>query len=68
MLSEVLFKAWQGGFAVQSNFARYHAQEVAAAASTGLITTQLNGRSYGKRWYITKKGLEAYNECYQQGH
>jgi hypothetical protein len=66
LISDVLRKAWTGGFSTQSNFARSHAQAVAAAASVGLITTSLGGMNYGNRWYITKKGLESYDECYKR--
>lgn len=61
----VLEKAHKGGFKTKSNFARELANEVAVAASIGLITTRTKGNQYGTTWYITKQGLESLNECYQ---
>lgn len=62
----ILGKAHKGGFKTKSNFARKYANEVAIAASIGLITTRLNGVNFGTTWYITKQGLETFYECYQR--
>jgi len=48
--------------ATQSNFARTEAMLVAAAASLGLITTQINPMQFGREWRITNKGLLLINE------
>ena len=64
-IAEVLDRAHKGGFKVQSNFARYNAREVAACASLGMITTKIIANTFGDTFYITRQGLEAYNECYQ---
>ena len=60
----VLEKAHKGGFKTKSNFAREVANEVAVAASIGLLTTKIKGNQYGTTWYITSQGLESFNECY----
>ena len=64
-LSNVLWKAWREGFSTKSDFARKMANEVAVAASLGLISTKISGNKFGTKWHITKQGLETYNECYQ---
>lgn len=48
-----------GGFAVQSNFARRFAVDVAMAASLGCVSTctGLGNKGYGRVWYVTAKGL-----------
>jgi len=58
-LTSTLRAAWRGGFLVKSNFAREHAQAVAAAACLGLITTRSVPRvnTFGRTWLITAKGL-----------
>ena len=67
-LGTVLWKAWRSGFSTKSDFARAMANEVAVAASLGLISTRISGHKFGTKWHITKQGLETYNECYQQDH
>lgn len=63
-ITTVLMKAWKGGFSTKSDFARAHADQVAIAASCGLITTKMpGGQLYGREWLITKQGLEVLNEC-----
>lgn len=42
---------------VQSDYARTWAQEVAALASQGLITTKEAKATYGRLWRITPPGL-----------
>lgn len=64
-IREVLYKAWRGGFSTKSSFARYKANEIAACASMGFISTKVKSNLYGTNWHITKLGLEVYNECYQ---
>jgi hypothetical protein len=58
-LTATLNAAWRGGFSVKSNFAREHAEAIAAAACLGLITTQSipRGAAFGRTWLITAKGL-----------
>ena len=55
----VLRAAHSGGFAVQSNFARCAAVDVAMAASLGCISTctGVGNKGYGRVWYVTHKGL-----------
>lgn len=55
----VLRAAHIGGFAVQSNFARCAAVDVAMAASLGCISTctGVDNKGYGRIWYVTHKGL-----------
>ncbi len=64
-LTEVLREAWKNGISTKGDFARAHADLIAIAASSGLITTKVRANEYGRRWLITKLGLEALNECYQ---
>lgn len=54
-----------GGLKVSSNFARERAQEVAAAASLGLISTA-EGDSFGRTWRCTSKGVDAFLEPYRR--
>ena len=61
----VLDKAQRNPFTVKSNFSRQAAFFVAVAASTGLITTEVDYETFGKRWLITDEGeefLEGINE------
>jgi predicted RNA-binding protein associated with RNAse of E/G family len=64
-LNDVLTEAWKHGISTKGDFARAHANGIAAAASCGLITTKVRANEFGTRWLITKLGLEALNECYQ---
>ena len=58
-LNPVLTAAWRGGFSVKSDFARTHAESVAAAACLGLITTGHlpDQTKFGRDWHITTNGL-----------
>jgi hypothetical protein len=58
----ILFKAWQTGFTVQSDFARKNAGHVAMAASMQLITTRVTEGVYSSIWQITAKGIRLLNE------
>ena len=64
-LTDVLREAWKNGIATKGDYARAHADQIAIAASCGLITTKVRANEFGRRWLITKLGLEALNECYQ---
>lgn len=59
-LTATLSAAWRSGFLVKSNFAREHAQAVAAAACLALITTESlpHSNTFGRTWLITTKGLK----------
>jgi hypothetical protein len=65
-LASVLYKAWRGGFSTKSRFAREFTNEIAAAASLGLITTKIDSKAFGTKWFITKTGLEVFDECYKE--
>ena len=54
----VVHEAYLNQFAVGSNFAREHLQEVAAAACLGLISTIESPMVYGRFWRITGIGLD----------
>lgn len=54
----VLRRAWLQGFRTKSNFAREYADEVAIAASLGLISTKIGKDQFDKTWHITRKGLD----------
>lgn len=57
---EVVRRAFEGGFAVSSNFAREHSTELALASSMGWVTTiHLDGLSYGRTWLATLQGAGA---------
>lgn len=57
-VNKVLRKAWLGGFMTKSNFAREFANEIAIAASLGLITTKVGKDQFDRTWRITRKGLD----------
>ena len=54
---EVLRRAWVRPFATRSDFARAHADSVAAAASLGYLTTQVGPALFERVWLITPAGL-----------
>ncbi|WP_422023410.1 hypothetical protein [Pyruvatibacter mobilis] len=58
-LTEVCLAAWHGGFTTKSDFARRHADMVAAAAVAGFITTELlcDDETHHNKWLITIEGL-----------
>ena len=56
-LNVVLHRVYRKGLPLQSNFARFHDQEIAALASLGLITTKEAPHQYGRTWRITEEGL-----------
>ncbi len=64
-LQDVLKKAWQDGISTKGDYARAHADQIAIAASCGFITTRVRSNEFGRKWLITKLGLESLNECYQ---
>jgi hypothetical protein len=64
-LTEVLREAWKHGIATKGDYARANADLIAIAASCGFITTKVRANEFGRRWLITKLGLESLNECYQ---
>jgi hypothetical protein len=57
-LYETLYRTFTSPFSVSSDFARYRAQEIAALASMGLITTKVARQDYGRVWRITEEGIE----------
>ena len=61
-LMEVVYEAYNKPFTLKSNFARTHSEDVARAASLGLIGSMINCGSVvfiaDGRWRITKLGLE----------
>lgn len=60
-LWDILRVSWEQGLAVQSNYAREHASEVALAASMGFISTvSLDGRKYQRVWNVTHEGVVAF--------
>lgn len=56
-IDNVLRQAWLKGFRTKSDFARNYANEVAIAASLGLISTKIGSERFDKSWHITRKGL-----------
>jgi hypothetical protein len=57
-LYEVLWYAYLKTFSISSDYARYKAQEIAALASMGLISTRCGPRKYGRTWRVTEEGIE----------
>jgi hypothetical protein len=57
-LYEVVHEAYLNQFTVQSNYAREHSQEVASAASLGLISTLEAPMVFGRQWRVTGVGLQ----------
>ena len=55
--NDILHKVYKGGLKLQSAAARAFDQEVAALASSGLITTKEAPHLYGRIWRITEEGL-----------
>jgi hypothetical protein len=55
--NEILLRVYKHGLSIQSNAARTFDQEIAAMASSGLITTKEAPHSYGRIWRITEEGL-----------
>jgi hypothetical protein len=53
----VVSEARYGNLTVQSNMARTMAAEVAAAASSGLITS-VGSEGFGRRWFVTSLGIQ----------
>jgi len=54
-------------FTTKSDFARMAANEVAIAASEGLITTRINDEAFGNVWLITQQGMgfiEGFNDVF----
>lgn len=62
LLRTLLRQAYLKPIAIQSDYARREAGLVAAAASLGLITTQISSHQFGRDWRITNKGLLLLNE------
>jgi hypothetical protein len=56
-IDTILRRAWLQGFRTKSDFARIYANEVAVAASLGLISTKIGSERFDKSWHITRKGL-----------
>ena len=54
----VLAEAYLTPFKIQSDFAREFAQEVAALASQGLISTLEAPGQYGRKWRVTGIGID----------
>lgn len=57
-LKEVLKRTYLFPYKLQSDFARDHAQEVAALACTGYISTTSGPGQFGNKWRITGIGIE----------
>ena len=55
--NEILHRIYRGGLSLQSDTARNFDQEIAAMASSGLITTKEAPHTYGRIWRITEEGL-----------
>lgn len=56
-LTEVLTRAYDFPFTIQSDFARSHADVVGVAASLGFLTTILPDGTPTREWRVTPRGL-----------
>lgn len=56
-LTDILYHAWKAPFTTKSDYARFHADLVAMAASDGFITSRLATGLYDNQWKITARGL-----------
>lgn len=56
-ISQVLEAAHECPFKTKSNFAREYANEIAAAASEGFLTTKFADGSFTRSWRLTPLGL-----------
>lgn len=57
-MKEVLKRTFLFPYKLQSDYARDNAQEVAALASTGFISTATAPSQFGNKWRITGIGIE----------
>lgn len=64
----MICEAYTDGIAVQSNRARYRGQEIAAAASMGLLTTEEPDGSFGRVWRPTSAGYLWLRELREELH
>mgnify|MGYP000415686488 CR=1 FL=1 len=60
----VLQEAYKAPFSPKSNFARYHADDVAIASTDGLLSVMVPGVGFSRRWRVTVEGLIALKEYY----
>ena len=56
-LTNVVREAWLRPYSTKSNFAKYEADWIAAAASLGLLTTRVSPNRVGRTWRVTPRGL-----------
>jgi hypothetical protein len=61
-LIDVLLRIYLYPSKVSSNFSREQAQEIAALASLGMITTREGRQDFGRSWRITADGYELLKE------
>ena len=54
---DVLRTTYLTPYTVSSEFSRYHAKEIAALASMGLITTRESPNEFGRFWRVTEEGI-----------
>lgn len=57
-MTHLLEEAWDHGVRTKGNLARAYADELAAAASRGFLTTETPRGIYGRKWRITPAGLD----------
>lgn len=57
----IVFRAWQMGIPIQSDWARLNGQAVAAASSLGLITS-FDGHRFCRTWRVTAEGMQFMEE------
>jgi hypothetical protein len=61
-MDEVVIKAYMDGISIQSDWFRYNAQLVAAAASMGFISTKTTNGFFGRTWRPTHAGMRWLHE------
>lgn len=61
-LTKVLLEIYLKPTAVQSNFSRTYAQQIAALASLGLVSTRTSRQEFGRQWRVTSDGYDLLKE------
>ena len=61
-LIKVLHAIYLRPTAVQANFSRKYAQQIAALASLGMLSTRTARREFGRQWRVTSEGYELLKE------
>lgn len=64
-IEKVISKCWTSRVSCSGNFARTNARFIAAAASSGLITTRVSPGVFANQWVATPAGLAALDSFFE---